>query len=84
MSFDNQLENLLSREEKEILIDYEQLLFPSSICCSTKQTQKVMRQIGLKKRKYTRSTVSISALWIFLQTQISGLRTIYVSGKEVR
>ena len=26
----------------DILIDYEQLLFPSSICQSTKETQKVM------------------------------------------
>ena len=42
----NQFENLLLREEKEqpvdILIDYEQLLFPSSICRSNKQTQKMM------------------------------------------
>ena len=42
-------------------------------CCDSQVFFKPTRKIRLKKRKYTRSTVSISALWIFLQTQISGL-----------
>ena len=53
-------------------------------CCDSQVFFKPTRQIRLKKMKYNKYTILISAPWIFLQTQISGLKTIYVSDKEVR
>ena len=54
------------------------------LCCDSQVFFKPTRQIRLKKRKYTKSTISISAPWIFSQTKICGLKIIYVSDKEVR